>query len=264
MKKMLTVITMLALFLHRSPVIAEELVIVGTGSGPPILKAIGLSFTNQNPDVKISVPRSIGSGGGIKAVGTENYLLARVARGIKANEKKYNLTYVPIAHMPVVFFANKNVTVKNLTKEQVLDIYSGKIYNWREIDGRDARIRVIRRQEGDSSLGVLRKKFPNFKNTKITSLSKTTYSDPDNIDLTEKTPDAIAFGTYCDVVNREVNTFSIDDVHPTGSDYPYFATFGLVYKEKNKRGVVKTFLEYVTSASVDEVIIQSGGVPIKK
>lgn len=264
MKKILILITMLVLFLFWSPVIAEELIIVGTGSGPPILKAIGLSFTNQNPDIKISVPRSIGSGGGIKAVGTDNYQLGRVARGIKENEKNYNLTYVPIARMPVVFFANKNVTVKNLTKEQVLDIYSGKIYNWREIGGHDARIRVIRRQEGDSSLSVLQKTFPNFKNTKITSLSRTTYSDPDNIDLTEETPDAIAFGTYCDVVNREVNTFSVDDVHPAESDYPYFATFGLVYKENNKTGAVKTFLEYATSASVAEVIIQSGGVPIKR
>jgi hypothetical protein len=113
-------------------------------------------------------------------------------------------------------------------------------------------------------LNILQKSFPNFKNIEITNLSKTTYSDPDNIDLTEKTPDAIAFGTYCDVVNRQVNTFHIEDVHPTGQEYPYFATFGLVYKEKNNKGIVKTFLEYATSASVEGIIIQNGGVPIKK
>lgn len=263
MKKILPSITILIFCLFGSPANAEELTIVGTGSGPPILKAIGLSFTNQYPDIKITVPRSIGSGGGIKAVGTDQYLLARVARKIKKKEQQYNLSYVPLARMPVVFFTNKDVAIKNLTKEQVFDIYSGKIYNWREVGGYDGRIKVIRRQEGDSSLSVLRKTFPNFKNIKITSLSKTTYSDPDNIDLTERTPGAIAFGTYCDVVNREVNTFSIDDVHPAGDDYPYFATFALVYKDKSYTGTVKKFIEYATSTSVEKTIIQSGGVLIK-
>jgi phosphate transport system substrate-binding protein len=46
----------------------QELVIVGTGSGVPLLEAIGKAFTDHHPDVRITIPESIGSGGGIKAV----------------------------------------------------------------------------------------------------------------------------------------------------------------------------------------------------
>ncbi len=85
------------------PVGAEELVIVGTGSGPPILKAIGEAFNQENPDIKIVVPRSIGSGGGIKEVGNDDYLLGRVARKIKDSEKHFGLSYTPVARVPIVF-----------------------------------------------------------------------------------------------------------------------------------------------------------------
>lgn len=256
-------IVVLVLFLFLSPAAAEELIIVGTGSGPPILKAIGKAFTAQYSDITVQVPRSIGSGGGIKAVGTDKYQLARIARMINDSEKRYSLSYLPVARMPVVFFTNPNVIVKNLTKQQILDIYSGTIFNWKDVGGHDARIKVIKRQEGDSSLSVLRKSFPHFKDITITSLSKTTYSDPDTLDLVEKSPNSIAFCTYADVVKRQLNIFALDNISPTDKDYPYYASFGLVYKDKNRKGSVQKFLDFITSPTASEAIMKNGGVPIK-
>jgi phosphate transport system substrate-binding protein len=95
------------LFGFVSAALAEEITIVGTGSGTAILKAIGEAFSQENPGITITVPKSIGSGGGIKAIGRDEYLLGRVARGIKEKEKPYGLTYVSYAKMPIVFFVNK-------------------------------------------------------------------------------------------------------------------------------------------------------------
>ena len=78
-----------------------ELVIVGTGSGSSIVRAIGTAFTEQNPEIAIIVPKSIGSGGGIKAVGNDEYILGRVARDIEDKEKRYGLTRMPIAKIPM-------------------------------------------------------------------------------------------------------------------------------------------------------------------
>lgn len=245
-----------------SNAVAEELTIVGTGSGPSILKAIGKAFTTQHPDITVNVPRSIGSGGGIKAVGNDEYHVARIARYLKDTEQHYNLSYRPVCNMPVVFFTHPGVEIKNLTHQQVLDIYSGKIYNWKVVGGHDARIRVIKRQEGDSSLRILKNSFPHFKDITITSLAKTTYSDPETLELAEKTANTIAFCTYADVIKYELNVITLDGVSPTDASYPYYAPFGLVYKEKNNAGAIKQFLEFVESPVAVKAITQSGGVPL--
>ena len=172
------IIGLVLVLLCSSSVSAEEITIVGTGSGPPILKAIAREFMLQYPEVKIHVPRSIGSGGGIKAVGNDEFKLARVARKIKENEKRYGLTYIPVAKMPIVFYANSNVMVRNLSTAQILKIFRGDIFNWQQVGGQDARIRVVRRQDGDSSLSVLQKLFPGFQDIEFTPAAKTTYSDP--------------------------------------------------------------------------------------
>jgi len=262
MKRVFPWVGAIVLYFLVLPISAEEITIVGTGSGPPILKAIGAAFTKQNPEVRIVVPHSIGSGGGIKAVGNDEYLLARVARGIKEKEKQYNLSYTPIARIPIVFYANRNVTIKSLATEQVCGIYSGKIFNWQEVGGHSARIRVITRQDGDSSLSVLLKSFPNFNDIVITELSKTTYSDPDTIKLTEITSDAIAFGSYSDVMKRAVNILNINQISPTDDAYSYFGIFGLVYKEKNRTGTINKFIDFATSAAAYGPIKESGGLPL--
>ena len=94
--------------------VAEEIVIVGTGSGTSVLKAVGAAYTKAHPKVTITVPSSIGSGGGMRAVGKDKNILGRVAREIKQSEKSYGMTYLAYAKMPIVFFVHKEVTIKSL------------------------------------------------------------------------------------------------------------------------------------------------------
>lgn len=63
-----------------SPTAAEVLEIVGTGDGVAVLHKLGAAFTTQHPGVEVQVPKSIGSGGAMKAVGTDKNVLGRVAR----------------------------------------------------------------------------------------------------------------------------------------------------------------------------------------
>jgi len=264
MKKLFFFVTLVLFVLVSFSVHAEIITIVGTGSGPLILKEIAKVFSQNNPGTHIVVPRSIGSGGGIKAVGKDEFLLARVARKIKPAEEHYHLVYTPIALVPIVFYTNPSVQVTNLTTEQVCDIYSGKIFTWQQVGGHHARIRVVVRQEGDSSLNVLLKSFPGFKDISITKLAKTTFSDLDTIETVEKVPDSIAFGAYSDVKNRELIVPNIEKVSPTDAGYPYFGTLALVYKEENrKKSSINKFIEFATSAAAVKAIKNAGGLPIR-
>ncbi len=240
---------------------AEEITIVGTGSGMSILEAIGKEFTRQNPDIKIHVPKSIGSGGGIKSVGNDLNKIGRVARGIKEKEKHYGLTQVPIVKMPIVFFINKNIGVKDLSARQICDIYSAKITNWKDVGGKDSRIKVIRREDGDSSLKVLQGSFPGFKDITITDKSKTTYSDQETLESVEKIGSSISFGTFGNARGYNVDILKIDGKAPDKADYPYNGILSLIYKEQNNKGNIRKFVMFAQSDKAHSAIKDAGGMP---
>ena len=241
---------------------AEEITIVGTGSGTIILQALADAFMQEHPDVTITIPESIGSGGGIKAVGRDEYLLGRVARGIKEKEQPYGLTYLEYAKMPIVFYVNKSVTLQDLSTQQILDIYSGSVTNWNEVGGQDARMRVVTREEGDSSLSVLLELFPGFKEIAITSKAKTTFSDPETEETILSTASTIAYGSYPNVKAIDVNILSIDGKAPDAENYPYVGPLGLIYKEANYSGTIKEFIDFASSEAGRETIAQAGGIPV--
>jgi len=255
------VVTVLMMFTVSGFAIAEDITIVGTGSGMTLLKAIGDAFTQKNPDIKIIIPESIDSSGGIKAVGTDKYKIGRVSREIKDTEKEYGLTYVPIAKMPIVFFTNKSVAVKDITPQQVCDIYSGKLTNWKDAGGGDEGIRVIRRQDGDSALMVLIKSLEGFKNITITEKSKTTLTAQETILLAEQKTGTIAFAPYESTLNHNLNILSINGKKVTEPDYLYYSVLALIFKGDNNTGNIRKFIVFVKSPDAREIIMQSGGLP---
>ncbi len=262
MRRASIVIVLLAMGMAIScPGMAEEITIVGTGSGTAILKAVGAAFSQDNPGITVNVPKSIGSGGGIKTVERDEYEIGRVARPIREGEKGFGLTYVPIAKMPVVFFTNRSVGIKNLSAQQVCDIYSGKTINWKAVGGKDARTRVVRREDGDSSLAVLLKSFPGFRDITMTSKSKMTYSDPETLKLVEKKADTVAFGTYGNARNYQTTILNINGKSPSDPDYLCFGVLALIFKEKNRKGDIRKFVEFATSAVAYDAIRTAGGIP---
>lgn len=241
---------------------AEELVIVRSGDGVNVLKSIGEAFHHIHPEANVIVPKSIGSGGGIRAVGTDENIIGRVARPIKDKEKHYGLKLVPYATIPTVFFVNKSVGITDLTTDQVCDIYSGKITNWKEVGGKDARIRVVRREDGDSSLRVLEKSFPGFNDISITSRSKTAFSTPENFSIVQSKAGTIGFGPYDVVKHAAADILTINGQKATDKSYPCFGTVALIFKEKNYTGNIKKFVEFATSPDARDAIIKAGGTPL--
>lgn len=68
---------------------------------------------------------------------------------------KYELK--DIAMDALIFVVNENNPVDSLTTEQIRDIYSGKITNWKEVGGEDREIVAFQRNEGAGSQALIRK-----------------------------------------------------------------------------------------------------------
>lgn len=69
----------------------------------------------------------------------------------EARENNVVFEEVPFANEGFVFFVNKNNPVDDITAEQLHDIYSGKITNWKELGGNDEEIIAYQRTEGSGS-----------------------------------------------------------------------------------------------------------------
>lgn len=68
-----------------------------------------------------------------------------------AKQNNVELEIVPIVKEAFVFFVNKENSVDNLTLEQIQQIYSGKIKNWKDVGGTNAEILAFQRPENSGS-----------------------------------------------------------------------------------------------------------------
>lgn len=241
-----------------------ELDIVGTGDGVDILRAIKDAFVKKHPEAVIKIPHSVGSGGGIRMVGQDQARLGRVAREIREKEKRYGLTWIQYAKVPVVFVVNKSVGLSSLTSKQILEVYSGKVENWSQLGGPDMKIRVVTREKGDSSLGSLLSSFPGFKDLKIKKKSKTTYSTPETFALIAQKPGTIGFGPLDVALASNVTVLKLGKLDPLDPNYPVANPLAFVFKPRNNQGLIKEFVDFAVSSAVRDVIRAVGGVSMPK
>lgn len=73
------------------------------------------------------------------------------------NEAGFAIDQEEICTEALVFMVNENNPVNSLTTEQIRDIYSGKITNWKEVGGDDAEIVAFQRNAGAGSQALIEK-----------------------------------------------------------------------------------------------------------
>jgi phosphate transport system substrate-binding protein len=241
---------------------AGDLSVVGTGDGIDLLRALGAAYTADHPDTNVIVPPSIGSGGGIAAVGSDKEVLARIARPLSDTEKGAGLVATPIFRLPSAFFVHRSANVKGISSTQLADIYRGKITNWKDVGGADLRIKIVRREEQDSTLLVLRQSMPGWKDLAITEKSKTAVTTQEGIDTVKEVEGAIGFGPFTRALEMELTVLKIDNRYPTDAEYPSAVTLAFVHKNSTVTADAKKFIDYVKATKAKTVLTQMGGVPV--
>ena len=128
----------------------SRIVIDGSTTVGPIAKAFAEYYMSKHPEVNITVSES-GSGNGAKSLVNGVCDVADMSRFMKQSEFKAAVDngIMPVAHvvaidgLPVIVHPSN--PVKRLTVQQVRNIYAGRITNWREVGGPNARIVKISR-----------------------------------------------------------------------------------------------------------------------
>jgi phosphate transport system substrate-binding protein len=244
-----------------SPSWSAEVPVVGTGDGIDILRALSASY-NKSYGAEITVPPSIGSGGGIAAVGSGNAALGRIARALTDAEAQRGIVAVPIARLPSAIFVNSSAKISKLSSKQLQDIYAGVVTNWKEVGGADLRIRVVRREEADSTLSVLRASMPGWRSLEITERSKLATSTQEAIDTVRTVEGAIGFGPFTKTLEDGTVVLRIDGQHPIDPGYPSAVVLSLIHLQQSTSPAPESFVRFAKSAEAQSLIASFGAVPV--
>ncbi|MDP3844191.1 MAG: phosphate ABC transporter substrate-binding protein [Oxalobacteraceae bacterium] len=119
---------------------ASRLLLTGSTTMAPLMVEIGRRFQTLHPRIQIEVQMG-GSGRGISDARQGKADIGMVSRAL--GERERDLTGMPIARDGVAIIVHKDNPVSALSDRQLLDIYSGKIANWRQVGGRDAPLHML-------------------------------------------------------------------------------------------------------------------------
>ena len=126
----------------------------------PLAEEAG-KFMEKNSNVSIQVQGG-GSGTGINQVASGAVIGnsdVPSADKIKDADKAKELVDNKVAGIAFALVVNKDVKVDNLTVQQVQDIFTGKVTNWKEVGGKDEKINVINRPASSGTRATFEKQL---------------------------------------------------------------------------------------------------------
>lgn len=248
-----------------APVPGGKLVIPGTGDSQRLLRLLAHRYEELHPGTRIVVPKSVGSGGGIRAVGEGEAEIGRIARTLKKSEERYGLTYLNCAYSPVIFALHPSVeNIAGLSAAEIIGIYSGKITDWSEVGGPSNKIYPVGREPGDSSLAVIEKYLKGFGGIEKRR-EKVYYTTLSAVSAIEEHEYTIGYGPLSALYHTGLKILDVDGVEPNESSvisgrYPLVIPFGVVFREPLSP-LARSFVDFLGGGEARKVMSENGCYP---
>lgn len=237
----------------------------GSTSMEKVIKYLSESYSEENKNVKITY-NPTGSGSGITAVSEGRCDIGLSSRDLKDEEKQSGLKGTVVALDGIAIVVNPENTVENLTVEQIADLYTGKITNWKDVGGKDAPVVLIGREAASGT----RDGFESITKTKDScKYSQELSSTGDVIQTVASNPNAIGYASLASV-KETVKALKVNSVAPSTATvqdgtYKIQRDFVFVTKEgKELSKAAQAFFDWVVSGKADSLIEKAGAVPVSR
>ena len=184
--------------------------LAGSTSMQKLCEAMIESFSEAYPDITVTAEYT-GSGAGLEAVAAGKTDIGNSSRALKDSEKAAGVEENIVAIDGIAVIANKAGKVLDLTTEQLSDIYTGKITNWKDLGGDDEAIVVIGREAGSGTRGAFEELL---KIEDKCAYAQELDSTGGVLAKVAATPGSIGYVSL-DVVDDTVAALSLDGVAPT-------------------------------------------------
>jgi len=244
----------------------------GSTALQPLVELVAEGFMETNTGVDIQVQGG-GSGTGLTQVaekqvdiGNSDVFAEEKLKDADA-EKAAALVDHQVAVVAIAAVTHPEAGVDSLTKQQLIDIFTGKVTNWKEVGGADQKIQIINRPGSSGT----RATFESFAlGTKTEDLQGSIQEDSSGTvkKMIGETPGAIGY-LGLSYLDDSVKSLSLDGVEPSvdnviSGKYPVWA-YEHMYTNGEPNEVVKAFLDYFMTEEVQNgEVVELGYIPASK
>jgi len=240
----------------------------GSTALQPLAELASKNFLDKNPGATVNVQGG-GSGtgltlvsGGSAEIGNSD-IYAKDKAGIDATALKDN-------KVCVVGFAavtNPKAKVGNLTKQQLIDIFTGKIKNWKEVGGADIKITIINRTKSSGTRASFIKYGLDGKQEVAGLTQDSSGAVKQAVKATDGAISYLALSYFADAANKEgLTVLKLDGVEATSenisTDKYKIWSYEHMYTKGESTGITKAFVTYMLSAEMKASIVKLGYIPM--
>lgn len=232
-------------------------------------------YMHKNPNMQIQVTGG-GSGTGISALINGTTDICQSSRAMKPAEKakvrdRYATTGVeiPVAKDGLAVYVHASNPMTEITMQQLKDIFTGKVTNWKEIGGDDKRI-IVYSRENSSGTYVFFKDVV-LEGRDFSPRAQTMPGTASVVNAVSKEVQAIGYGGAAYAKGIKILKVKKDAGSPgvvpdlqTVQSGTYPLSRPLFFYLRNKpSGDIKTFVDFVLSDEGQSVVSKVGYYPIK-
>jgi len=190
-----------------------------------------------------------------------------------AKENDVILVKKPVCYDAFVFITHKDNPIDSLTLDQIRDIYSGKITNWKEVGGDDIAIIAYQREENSGSQTAMENLVMNGVEMVSPEMAEVSLGMGQLVDaVAEYQNDAASIGYtykyYIDTLykNEDIKILAIDGFEPDEQNvrdrsYPLSTNYYGVIRAGDEDAVGGKFLDWMLSEEGQRCIAQAGYIP---
>lgn len=245
----------------------QKITVQGSDTLLEMVTAEAAAYMKRNPDAVIQVTGG-GSGTGIAAIINGSTDIANASRPMKKKERKMiaaqggEVVETAIALDGISVYLNKKNPVNGLSTAQLKDIFTGKINNWKEAGGEDARI-IRYSRENNSGTYVFFKKHV-LKKENYAPDCQNMPGTASVVNAVSKDPNSIGYGGLS--YGEGIKFAKVDGVSPTpetisAGDYPVSRKL-FQYTVGKPRGLARGFMLFELSPEGQKLAVNAGYVPL--
>jgi len=247
--------------------LSGSLTISGSSAMQPLVAAAAEEFMAENPNVDVQVNAG-GSGTGLSQVAEGSVqignsdVFAEEKEGIPADQ----LVDHKVAVVGMTAAVNPKVGIKDIKKEDLIKVFTGKITNWKELGGADQKIVLVNRPDSSGTRAV----FNKFALDGATPAEGITEDSSNTVKkIINETDGAVGYLAFSYFTDEAITPLAIDGVEPTEENvqsgkFPVWA-YQHSYTKGEAADLAKAFLDYMMSDDIQNTLLQEQGyLPVTK
>ena len=248
-----------------------QITVSGSDTMVNMAQAWAEAYGNANPNVAISV-KGGGSGNGIAALLNKTVTFADSSRAIKPEEvtqaqaNGVNPVTTKVARDGVVIIVNSANKLADISKDQLAQVYSGAVTNWKDLGGADAPIVLLGRDSSSGTYAFIQDEVLG-KTVLYAKSMRSLQSNQAIVDEVGKNPNAIGY-VGLGYENSTIKALTVGKVASSvatvlDGTYPLSRDLNMI-SNGAPTGSAKAYIDWILGADGQKIVADQGFVPLKK